>query len=71
MDVGSDGTDHVILVNGTRCEKIDGSSSDLPLFARFSADLRDRTETAMTQAHVFKVCELSLKAQAMAESAPR
>jgi len=71
VDVGSDGTDHVILVNGTRCEKIDASGSDLPFFARFSADLRDRTETAMTQAHVFKVCELSLKAQAMAESAPR
>lgn len=69
VDVGSDGTDHVILVNGERCEKIDASAMDLPFFARFAADLRDRSETAMTQAHVFKVCELSLKAQAIAEGA--
>ena len=69
VDVGSDGTDHVILVNGDRCEKIDASGAELPFFARFVADLRDRTETAMSQAHVFKVCELSLKAQAIAEGA--
>jgi predicted dehydrogenase len=71
VDVGSAGTDHVILVNGDRCEKIDASGKDLPFFARFAADLRERSETAMTQAHVFKVCELSLKAQAMAEAARR
>ena len=47
VDVGSDGTDHVILVNGDRCEKIDASGAELPFFARFVADLRDRTETAM------------------------
>lgn len=69
VDVGSEGTDHVILVNGERCEKLDASAMDLPFFARFAADLRERSETAMTQAHVFKVCELSLKAQAMAEGA--
>lgn len=69
VDVGSEGTDHVILVNGKRCEKIDASGKDLPFFARFAVDLRERSETAMTQAHVFKVCELSLKAQAMAEAA--
>ena len=67
VDVGIPGTDHLILVNGDRCEKIDASGAPLPFFARFAADLRDRSETAMTQAHVFKVCELSLKAQAMAE----
>jgi predicted dehydrogenase len=69
VDVGSEGTNHVILVNGERCEKIDASATDLPFFTRFAADLRDRSETAMTQAHVFKVCELSMKAQAMAEGA--
>jgi predicted dehydrogenase len=67
VDVGSEGTDHLIFVNGDRCERIDASGADLPFFARFAADLRDRTETAMTQAHVLKVCELSLQAQAMAE----
>ncbi|TBX28320.1 Gfo/Idh/MocA family protein [Nioella sediminis] len=70
VDVGSEGTDHLIIVNGDRCEKIDASGADLPFFSRFVADLRDRTETAMTQAHAFKVCELALRAQAMAEANP-
>ena len=30
------------------------------------ADVRDRTETAMRQAHVFTVCRLALEAQARA-----
>ncbi|MCB2053108.1 MAG: Gfo/Idh/MocA family oxidoreductase [Geminicoccaceae bacterium] len=68
VDVGSAGTDHLVLVNGTRCEKIDASGAGLPYFARLIADIRNRTETAMTQAHVFKVCELALTAQAMAEA---
>ena len=69
VDVGQPGTDHLILVNGTRSEKIDASGAGLPFFARLIADIRDRSETAMTQAHVFKVCALSLQAQAMAEAA--
>lgn len=64
---GADGTDHLILVNGDRCEKIDASGAGLPYFARLVADIRDRTETAMPQTHAFKVCELALTAQAMAE----
>ncbi|MGI3183894.1 Gfo/Idh/MocA family protein [Nioella aestuarii] len=68
VDVGSDGTDHLVLVNGDRCEKIDASGAGMPFFARLIEDIRNRTETAMTQAHVFKVCELSLTAQAMAEA---
>jgi predicted dehydrogenase len=68
VDVGCEGTDHLVLVNGTRCEKIDASGAGLPYFARLIGDVRNRTETAMTQAHVFKVCELALAAQAMAEA---
>jgi hypothetical protein len=34
------------------------------------SDVRDRTETAMTQAHCFRVMELALRAQAMAEGVP-
>lgn len=68
VDVGSEGTDHLVLVNGDRCEKIDASGAGMPFFARLIEDIRNRTETAMTQAHVFKVCELSLAAQAMAEA---
>ena len=69
VDVGQPGTDHLILVNGTRSERIDASDAGLPFFARLIADIRDRSETAMTQSHVFKVCALSLQAQAMAEAA--
>ena len=69
VDVGHEGTDHLILVNGSRCERIDASGAGLPFFARLIADIRDRTETAMTQGHVFQVCDLSLRAQALAEGA--
>ena len=68
VDVGgAPGTDHLILVNGTRCEKIEARGAGLPYFARLSADIRDRTETAMPQAHAFKVMELAIRAQMMAE----
>ena len=67
VDVGREGTDHVIVVNGTRCETIDASDAGLPFFGRLLDDFRTRGETAMTQAHAFKVCELSLQAQAIAE----
>ncbi|MEP4197784.1 MAG: Gfo/Idh/MocA family oxidoreductase [Aliishimia sp.] len=69
VDVGgAQGIDHVILVNGTRSEKIDASAADLPYFARLAADMADRTETAMTQSHCFKVMELALRAQNLAEA---
>ncbi|MEM7641354.1 MAG: Gfo/Idh/MocA family oxidoreductase [Pseudomonadota bacterium] len=67
VDVGRNGTDHLILVNGTTCERIDASGAGLPFFARLIDDIRTRGETAMAQAHAFKVCELALRAQAIAE----
>ncbi|ARU02358.1 Gfo/Idh/MocA family protein [Yoonia vestfoldensis] len=68
VDVGGDaGSDHVILVNATRCEKISAADAGLPYFARLIADIRNRTETSMTQAHTFKVCDLALRAQLLAE----
>jgi hypothetical protein len=68
VDVGGRaGTDTLILVNGERCEAIDARDAGLPYFGRMIADVQDRTETAMTQAHCFKVMELALRAQAMAE----
>ena len=63
---GREGTDHVFLVNGERCEHIDGSKTPLTYFRDLANDIRDRTETAMSQAHCFKVMELALKAQARA-----
>ncbi|MEM7445963.1 MAG: Gfo/Idh/MocA family oxidoreductase [Pseudomonadota bacterium] len=65
---GAPGTDHLFLVNGDRCEKIDCSDAGLPYFERLAADIRDRTETAMPQQHAFKVTELALKAQQLAET---
>lgn len=61
-------TDSLILVNGNICEKVDASNSGLPYFARLADDIRNRTETAMTQRHVFKVSELALRAQILAET---
>ena len=72
VDVGGrDGTDHLVLVNGTRCETRDGRDAGLPYFQRLAHDIAHRTETAMTQAHCFKVMELALTAQAMAEAGRR
>ncbi|SFR42505.1 Gfo/Idh/MocA family protein [Litoreibacter janthinus] len=69
VDVGgAQGTDHLLLTNGTRCEKIDASDAGLPYFSRLVADIRDRSETAMPQAHAFKVMELALRAQQMADA---
>ncbi|MEO0502573.1 MAG: Gfo/Idh/MocA family oxidoreductase, partial [Pseudomonadota bacterium] len=54
VDVGGrTGTDHLVLVNGTRCENIDASGAGLPYFERLIHDIAHRTETAMTQAHCF------------------
>jgi len=63
---GRPGTDHVFLVNGSRYEHIDASATPLTYFGDLANDIRDRTETAMSQAHCFKVMELALKAQAAA-----
>lgn len=63
---GRPGTDHLFLVNGTRCEHIDASGARLPYFENLAADVRDRTETAMSQAHCFKVMELAIRAQEQA-----
>jgi hypothetical protein len=45
---------------------LDHSDAPLPYYARLIADVFERTETAMPQAHCFKVCELALAAQAHA-----
>ena len=69
VDVGGRlGTDHLILVNGDLCENIDARDAGLPYFQRLADDIAQGTETAMTQAHCFKVMELALQAQALAEA---
>jgi predicted dehydrogenase len=63
---GRPGTDHLFLVNGSRCEYIDCADADLPYFRALLADIRDRTETACPQARTFRVCDLAIQAQALA-----
>ena len=63
---GREGKDHLFLVNDKGVEHIDCSGEELDYFRQFSADVRDRTETAMTQEHVYEVCRLSLEAQTKA-----
>jgi predicted dehydrogenase len=64
---GRPGSDHVFLVDRTGTRHIDGSTAPLRYFRNFVADVRDRTETAMTQRHVFTVSRLALAAQSSAE----
>lgn len=63
---GRPGTDHLFVVNGDKVEHINCSGEQKPYYQQLIADIRDRTDTAMPQAHCFKVMELALKAQASA-----
>jgi predicted dehydrogenase len=64
---GRDGTDHLFLVTNRETRHIDCRDAPLPYYERLRNDIFDRTETAMPQAHCFKVCELALRAQAQAK----
>jgi predicted dehydrogenase len=64
---GREGTDHLFLVDDKETRYIDCSGAPLPYYERLVADVFERTESAMAQAHCFKVCELALEAQARAE----
>ena len=61
-----DTTDHLYLVNGDRCEHMDCRDAELPFFKRFAADIRARSDTAMSQEHCFLVMELAIRAQMIA-----
>jgi len=63
---GRPGTNHLFLVDNKETRYIDCSDAGLPYYPDLIADILDRTERAMTQAHCFKVMELALRAEAMA-----
>jgi predicted dehydrogenase len=67
-DIGRDrpGGDHLFLVDHRGMHYVDCKGGDLPYGRRLIADVLDRTETAMPQAHCFLASELALKAEAMA-----
>jgi predicted dehydrogenase len=64
---GREGTDHLFLVTNAETRYVDCRDAPLPYYERLRADIFERTETAMPQAHCFKVCELALRAQAQAK----
>ena len=64
---GRPGADHLFLVNNHQCEHIDCADAPLTYFSDLTKDVRERTEDSMAQAHAFKVTELALRAQMMAE----
>jgi predicted dehydrogenase len=64
---GRPGTDHLLMVDKQGMHVIDCSTQDLPYARQLIADIENRTETAMSQAHCFKAMELALTAQNLAE----
>ena len=69
IDIGRDPTsDHLYLVNheGEQHFALLGQVG-FPFFGQLILDCLHRTENAQTQAHAFKVIELAIRAQEMAE----
>ncbi|MCC6458621.1 MAG: Gfo/Idh/MocA family oxidoreductase [Caldilineaceae bacterium] len=63
---GRPGGDHLFLVNQEKTEYIDCKEVELPFGRQLLDDIRNRTQTAIPQEHVFRVMELALQAQAKA-----
>ena len=62
-------TDNLYLVNRDQNTYIDCRDQPLPYFANLIADVQDRSETAMTQAHAYLTMEIAIKSQNFAEKA--
>lgn len=67
---GRDGGDHLFVADHAGVRYIDCSGVDVPYGRQLLADIRDRTQTAMSQSHCFLACELSLAAQQAAQRIP-
>lgn len=65
---GRPGKDHLFLVDGKGTTHLDCNDAGLPYYANLRRDIAERTQTAMPQAHAYKVCELALQAQAIADA---
>ena len=61
-------TNSLFLVNGEENTLIPCDDAGLPYFPRLVADVQDRTETAVSQAHTFATMELAIRAQMRAET---
>jgi predicted dehydrogenase len=60
---GHSGSSHLLYVNQSGTYYLDCSEGDLPYGRQLQADILNRTETAMPQAHVFLASELALQAE--------
>lgn len=65
---GREGKDHLFLVDRHGARHVDCGDAGLPYYANLVRDVFERTETAMPQAHAFKVCEIALEAQRIADA---
>ena len=63
---GRPGGNHLFLVDQKEIRHIDCNQHDLPYGRQLIADVWNRTETAMPQAHVFLASQLALEAEAKA-----
>jgi predicted dehydrogenase len=64
---GRPGPGHVFLVDQRSTRYVDCSQVELPYGRQLLDDIRNRTETAMTQAHAFLAAELALRAELQAQ----
>lgn len=64
---GRPGKDHLFLVNGCRYDYINCAEDELTYFSQLKDDILNRTETACSQAHTYRVMELAIKAQMKAQ----
>ena len=64
---GRPGPDHLFLADRSGTRHIDCGGRPFSYFRAFAADVAHRTETAMSQEHVFTVCRLALQAQEQAQ----
>ena len=60
---------HLFLVDQQQTRYIDCRDVELPFGRQLLDDVRNRTETAMPQAHAFLASELALQAQLQAQAA--
>jgi predicted dehydrogenase len=65
---GRSGTDHLLMVNHEGSQYLHCEHEPLDFFAKLITDIEQRTETAMTQKHVFLVCKLALDADKLAQT---
>ncbi len=64
---GRAGTNHLFLVDQKGIQYFDCSQQELPYGRQLIADIENRTETAMPQAHCFLSSQLALEAEANAQ----